>query len=55
MVVVELPEGSRRRVVLNSAAGSGTAGAIIVVAMEGETGSSKAAALMTECIPMCSS
>ena len=55
VVVVELPEGGRGRVVLDSAAGSGgvgAAGTVVVVAMEGETGSSNVAALMMECMPM---
>jgi hypothetical protein len=38
--------------VLDSAAGAGTgAKTVVVVAMEGETGPSNAAALMVECIP----
>ena len=39
MVVVELQEGGRGRVVLDSAAGSGAGAAatVVVVAMEGET------------------
>ena len=53
VVVVELPEGGRGRVMLDSAAGSGgAAGTVVVVAMEGETGSSNVAALMMECMPM---
>jgi hypothetical protein len=58
VVVIELPEGGQGWVVLDSAVGSGAGAAgatVVVVAMEGETGSSNAAALMTECMPMCSS
>ena len=43
---------------LNSAAGSGTGAAavtVVVVAIEEETGSSNVAALMTECMSVCSS
>ena len=56
VVVVELPETGRGRVVLDSAASSGSgsdAVTVVVVAMEGETGSSNAAALMTECMSIC--
>ena len=63
VVVVELPEGGRVRAVLDSTgggvgvdAGGGSgvdagAATVFVVAMAEETGSSNAAALMTECIP----
>jgi hypothetical protein len=56
VVVVELPEGNRGRVVLDSTADPGAgagAATVVVVAMEGEMGSSNVAALMTECMPMC--
>jgi hypothetical protein len=53
VVVVEFPEGGRRRLVLDSAGGGvGAAGAatVVVVAMDGEIGSPNAGAFMTECI-----
>jgi hypothetical protein len=53
VVVVELPEGSRGWLVLESAGGGvGAAGAatVVVVAMEGDMGSPNAGAFMTECI-----
>jgi len=51
VVVVELPEGGRGQVVLDSAAGSGGVATAIVVAMVGETGPSNAAVLMCLCVP----
>jgi len=42
-------------VVLDSAVGAGAGATVVVIAMERETGSSNVAALMTECMPMCSS
>jgi hypothetical protein len=60
VVVVEFPEGGRGRAVLDSTVGSnsgagagagavaGGAATVVVVAIEGETGS---ASFITECIP----
>jgi hypothetical protein len=53
VVDVEFPEGGRGRLVLDSAGGGvGAAGAatVVVVATDGEMGSSNAGAFMTECI-----
>ena len=41
--------------VLDAAAGFGAGAAKVVVTVEAETGSYNAAAVMTECMPMCSS
>jgi hypothetical protein len=52
-VVVEVPEGGRGRLVLDSAGGGvGAAGAAtaVVVATDGEMGSPNAGASMTECM-----
>ena len=53
MVVIELTEGGRGWVVLDSAVGSGAT--VVVVAMEGETGSSNAGCIddgsVCRCVP----
>jgi len=50
VVAVELPKGGRGQVALDSAAGA-SAATFVIVAIEGEKGSSNAAAMMIECIP----
>ena len=49
VVVVELREKGRGRVVLDSAGGAGAA-TVVVVAMDGEMGSPNAGAFMTKCM-----
>jgi hypothetical protein len=54
VVVVELPESGRERVVSDSAGGAGAGATTVVVgAMEGEMGSPNAGAFMTECMGGC--
>ena len=53
MVDIELPEGSRGWVVLDSAVGPGATA--VVVAMGRKWVLQTPAALMTKCMPMCSS